>query len=41
MVDVFSINGMKVATVTMSEGIADLSRLPKGIYIVEGKKIVK
>ena len=41
MVDVFSINGVKVATVNMNNGKADLSRLPKGIYIVEGTKIVK
>ncbi len=41
MVDVFSVNGVKVATVSMNDGKADLSRLPQGIYIVEGTKIVK
>ena len=35
------LDGMKVATVTVNGGKVDLGRLPKGVYIVEGKKIVK
>jgi len=41
MVDVYAIDGVKVATVRVNGGKVDLSRLPKGIYIVEGKKIVR
>ncbi len=40
-VDVYTIDGMKVATVTVNGGMVDLGRLPKGVYIVEGKKIVR
>ena len=41
MVDVYAIDGVKVATVSVNGGKVDLNRLPKGIYIVEGKKIVR
>ena len=40
-VDVFTIDGVKVANVTVNGGKADLNQLPKGIYVVEGKKIVR
>ena len=40
-VDVYTVDGMKVATATVNGGKVDLGRLPKGVYIVEGKKIVK
>ena len=40
-VDVYTIDGMKVTTVTVNGGMVDLGRLPKGVYIVEGKKIVR
>lgn len=40
-VDVFTIGGVKVATATVSGGRIDLGRLPKGVYVVEGKKIVR
>ena len=40
-VDVYAVNGMKVSTVTINNGRIDLSHLPKGVYIVEGKKVVK
>ena len=40
-VDVFTIDGIKVATATVSDGKIDLGRLPKGVYVVEGKKIVR
>ena len=40
-VDVYAIDGVKVSTVTINNGIIDLSRLPKGVYIVEGRKVVR
>ena len=40
-VDVYTVDGLKVATATVNGGKVDLDRLPKGVYIVEGKKIVK
>ena len=40
-VDVFTIDGVKVATVTVSGGKVNLGQLPKGVYVVEGKKIVR
>ncbi|MBO4658142.1 MAG: C10 family peptidase [Prevotella sp.] len=40
-VDVYTVDGMKVATVTVNGGKADIGHLPKGVYIVEGKKIVR
>lgn len=40
-VDVYSLNGMKVATVKINHGHADISSLPHGIYIVNGEKIMK
>ncbi len=41
LVDVYNVDGMKVATVVVNGGKADLSGLPKGVFIVEGKKIVR
>ena len=40
-VDVFTIDGVKVANVNVIGGKADLNQLPKGIYVVGGKKIVR
>ena len=40
-VDVYTVDGLKVATATVNGGKVDLDRLPKGVYIVEGKTIVK
>ena len=40
-VDVFAIDGVKVSTATINKGIVNLDNLPKGVYIVEGKKVVK
>ena len=40
-VDVYTVDGLKVATATVNGGKVELGRLPKGVYIVEGKKIVK
>ncbi len=39
--DVYSLEGVKVATVKVSQGKADISSLPRGIYIVNGKKMTK
>ena len=41
LVDVYAINGMKVSTASINKGIVNLDNLPKGVYIVEGKKVVK
>ena len=41
LVDVYAIDGVKVSTVTIKNGTIDLSCLSKGVYIVEGKKVVK
>ena len=40
-VDVYNISGVKVGTAEVRGGKADLGNLPKGIYIVNGKKVVK
>ena len=40
-VDVFTIDGVKVDTVTVNGDKTDLNQLPKGIYVVGGKKIVR
>lgn len=39
--DVYTLNGIKVATVKMNQGTPDLSSLPNGMYIINGKKIMK
>ena len=41
MVDVYNIGGMKVGKTVMRNGKVDLQNLPNGIYIVNGKKIIK
>ncbi len=40
-VDVYNVSGIKVGTAEMQNGNVDLGNLPKGIYVVDGKKIVK
>lgn len=40
-VDVFNVGGMKVGTAVIRNGQVDLQNLPKGIYIVNGKKVIK
>lgn len=37
---VYAIDGVKVSSVTINNGTIDLSNLPKGVYIVDGKKFV-
>jgi len=39
--DVYNPYGVKVGRVNIHNGQADLSHLPKGIYIIQGKKTVK
>ncbi|MBO1364358.1 hypothetical protein JHU38_11390 [Prevotella sp. A2931] len=39
MVPIYTLRGMKVATVKRSEVFQYLQTLPHGIYIVDGKKI--
>ncbi len=38
---VYSLNGMKVGTVKISHGRADIGHLPSGVYIINGKKLMK
>jgi len=40
-VDVYSVGGMKVGKAVVRNGQVDLQDLPKGIYVVNGKKIIK
>ena len=40
-VDVYSVGGMKVGKAVVRNGKVDLQDLPKGIYVVNGKKIIK
>lgn len=40
-VDVYTINGLKVASKKMQNGSIDLSDLPKGIYVINGKKFIQ
>lgn len=40
-VDVYTINGLKVASKSMQNGSIDLSDLPKGIYVINGKKFIQ
>lgn len=39
--DIFTVSGMKIGTVKVVNGQADLTHLPKGIYIINGKKVVR
>ena len=38
---VYNLQGVRVAIVPVAAGQADLSTLPKGVYIVNGKKVIK
>lgn len=40
-VDVYNLQGVKVATLPSANGIVNLNQLPKGIYMVNGKKVMK
>lgn len=41
MVDVYNLNGVKVATVQVNNGGINLDGLQKGIYVVNGHKLIK
>ena len=41
VVDVYNINGVKVASKNLKNGSVDMSDLPKGIYVVNGKKFIQ
>ena len=40
-VSVYNLNGVKVATKKLNNGIIDMSDMPKGIYVVNGKKFIQ
>ena len=40
-VDVYNLNGVKVASKNLKNGSVDMSDLPKGIYVVNGKKFIQ
>lgn len=40
-VNVYNINGVKVATKSLQNGSIDMSDLPKGIYVINGKKFIQ
>lgn len=39
--DVYNLQGVKLATLPSANGIVNLNQLPKGIYMVNGKKVMK
>ena len=39
-VDIYSINGVKVTSAKVTDGHIDITNIPKGIYVVNGKKMV-
>ena len=39
-VDVYDLHGMKVRTIGVNDGSINLNGLPKGVYIIKGKKII-
>ncbi|MBQ5510340.1 MAG: hypothetical protein IIT94_04250, partial [Prevotella sp.] len=41
VVDVYNLNGVKVASKNLKNGSVDMSDLPKGIYVVNGKKFIQ
>ncbi len=40
-VDVFNLQGVKVATLSLNNGSIDIRQLPKGVYVVGGKKMIR
>ena len=40
-VDVFNLQGVKVATLSLNNGAIDIRQLPKGVYVVGGKKMIR
>ena len=41
VVDIYNLNGVKVASKNLKNGSVDMSDLPKGIYVVNGKKFIQ
>ena len=41
IVDVYNVSGVKVGTAEVQDGKVDLGNLPRGVYIVNGKKYMK
>ena len=39
-VDIHSLSGVKVRTVKVHDGNVDTEGLPKGVYVVRGRKII-
>lgn len=40
-VDIYTISGIKIGTAKVVNGLVELTNLPKGIYIVNGKKVIR
>jgi hypothetical protein len=40
-VEVYNLQGVKVATLQLHNGTIDLRQLPKGVYVVNGKKMIR
>ena len=40
VVDIHTLSGVKVRTVKVQDGIVDTEGLPKGVYVVRGRKII-
>ena len=40
-VPAYSVDGRRVADVWVADGVADLSALPRGVFIIKGRKYVK
>lgn len=41
MLDVYNLNGVKVATTTVNGGSVNLDELPKGVYVIKGQKYIR
>lgn len=41
MVDVYNLNGVKVAVVEVKGSKINIDNLPKGVYVIKGKKLIK
>ena len=40
-VDVYNLKGVKVASLSLNNGAIDIRQLPKGVYVVGGKKMIR
>ena len=39
--NMFNLQGVKVATLSLNNGAIDIRQLPKGVYVVSGKKMIR